>query len=247
MTKYLGISLLNLWLKRAIIVFYGLQQLTACLNSQDRRRVHLRDRLACCWTGTWKVIGRTKKLCIYTGNDIAWFLLRVGQYVGLKKINTEVYSIVFQWVIKPLTVLKDKINLQMHHSQSCWGNYLRGSYIGNLSKRIYKYINQIGHSNKEAFVESVTGTICWAVILRTYHLLIKDHSDLTLWRHNVYQFFNMVTRVLSLPLPVERGRELRTLHIASSLVIFQMVKELKKKSVWNIVFFTLTRTRGLVS
>lgn len=40
--KYFGISLLNLWLKRAI-VFYGLQQLTACLKSQDRRRVHLRD------------------------------------------------------------------------------------------------------------------------------------------------------------------------------------------------------------
>lgn len=63
--KYFGISLLNLWLKREIVVFYGLQQLTACLNSQDQRRVHLRDWLACCWTGTWNVIGRTKKLCIY--------------------------------------------------------------------------------------------------------------------------------------------------------------------------------------
>ena len=62
--EYFGTSLLNLWLKRAI-VFYGLQQLTACLNSQDQRRVHLRDWLACYWTGTWKVIGRTKKLCIY--------------------------------------------------------------------------------------------------------------------------------------------------------------------------------------
>ena len=41
--KYFGISLLNLWLKREIVVFYGLQQLTACLNSQDQRRVHLRD------------------------------------------------------------------------------------------------------------------------------------------------------------------------------------------------------------
>ena len=40
--KYFGTSLLNLWLKRAI-VFYVLQQLTACLNSQDQRRVRLRD------------------------------------------------------------------------------------------------------------------------------------------------------------------------------------------------------------
>ena len=72
--------------------------------------------------------------CVYTGNDIAWFLLRVSQYVGLKNMDTGVYSIVFQWVIKPLTVLKDKINLQMHHSQSCWGNYLRGSYMGNYQR-----------------------------------------------------------------------------------------------------------------